>query len=325
MDSSLIGEKGAEKVHEVILPVRSAREPETNAQHVTRSTAQRDFPPGSEWLYLRLSGSIEKVDRAVIPQLPPLVDRFAQMGWIDSWHFLRYGEPSFHVRLRMHGDPALLSAHVYPEAVAALGPVADLLEIGAYSRELERYGGDLGILIAESVFHLDSEFALGTHSNLISRNASTADRWLLAHAACWDVLVAANWPEPRVSAVLAEAVSWASLSRGGVLDWRSVAQAFRARQGELLAAVQPDPNREGTIRESSSLKRRRELMSPLIGSLEEKLRPDKVDQVIIDFMHLSINRLLPWIDWGQERAIYWNLHRLMGSVGSAQTPRLSGK
>ena len=39
----------------------------------------------------------------------PLVDQALGSGAADGWFFLRYGDPEWHLRLRLHGDPGRLN------------------------------------------------------------------------------------------------------------------------------------------------------------------------------------------------------------------------
>jgi thiopeptide-type bacteriocin biosynthesis protein len=78
---------------------------------------------------------------------------------------VRYSEPTWQLRFRVLGDPAWVEGVARPQVRAALRPLLDeglvtALHEAKYDRELERYGGPLGMRLAERVFHLDSLAAL---------------------------------------------------------------------------------------------------------------------------------------------------------------------
>src|SRR5262249_57327315 len=93
------------------------------------------------------------------------VARGSAAGDIDGWFFIRYGEPEWHLRLRLHGRPERLHAQVLPVLQAAAAPLLGdgrlwRLQLDTYQREIERYGGPEGMLLAERLFHADSAAVL---------------------------------------------------------------------------------------------------------------------------------------------------------------------
>ncbi|HEX7286581.1 MAG TPA: lantibiotic dehydratase [Candidatus Angelobacter sp.] len=161
-------------VHEIILPfVRQEAAPRQDAPAATATlniaalagVPGRSFMPGSEWLYAKLYCSPSHADRLLLDLVQPLVKEVMGAGAADGWFFIRYSDPRWHLRLRLHGNPAALSLHVLPR----LGWLAAeqqrqgtlwRMEIDSYEREVERYGGPRGIAVAERLFQLDSELCL---------------------------------------------------------------------------------------------------------------------------------------------------------------------
>ncbi|MGY1694612.1 lantibiotic dehydratase [Geodermatophilus sp. SYSU D00814] len=122
---------------------------------------QRRRAPGSDWLYLKLYGPAARQDHLVSGPLLRFAEALTRTGCLSGWFFLRYADPAEHLRLRLHGDPAVLVMEVLP---AAARWASELLTRGectewstdVYERELERYGGPAGTTAAESVFAADS-------------------------------------------------------------------------------------------------------------------------------------------------------------------------
>jgi thiopeptide-type bacteriocin biosynthesis protein len=125
---------------------------------VNAPPVRRVFPPGSEWTYVQLYAGSATADRLLTEAVGPLARRLVGSGAADSWFFMRYADPQFHVRVRFHGDPDGIRPAV-DELVAGLvddGLVHDA-KLATYRREVERYGGPERILVAERVFHADSD------------------------------------------------------------------------------------------------------------------------------------------------------------------------
>jgi thiopeptide-type bacteriocin biosynthesis protein len=106
---------------------------------------QREFFPGSEWMYYKLYCGLYSANRVLIKAIQPLVQELLARGWISSWFFVRYADPESHLRVRWHlvtndhyGEVVqLVSAHMQP--LCADGTVWRM-QMDTYCRELERYG-----------------------------------------------------------------------------------------------------------------------------------------------------------------------------------------
>ncbi len=181
--------------HEVVIPfVRSApvaHGKTVSAANVMRTemavqatAEQRNFLPGSEWLYAKIYGSASHLDRLLVEAIHPLVEKAIADGDADGWFFIRYGDPHLHLRLRFHGGPQKLSARIIPQLWQAVqqhasGGKVSRLQFDTYEREIERYGGLEGVEIAEHLFESDSKLVLELLSS-ISGSLGSAFRWRLA-------------------------------------------------------------------------------------------------------------------------------------------------
>src|SRR5262249_23604858 len=114
----------------------------------------------------------------------PLVRGITASGAADSWFFIRYGDPDWHVRLRFGGKPERLMSEVLPALHAAAAPlIADgriwKMQLVAYEREIDRYGSLRGVELAEKLFHADS-MAVMQIVELLSGDEGADARWRLA-------------------------------------------------------------------------------------------------------------------------------------------------
>jgi hypothetical protein len=102
-------------VHQVLVPfVRPPSDPPPAARPAgTPTTVPRRFPPGSEWLYLRLFTGPATAER-VLDRAGAAVETALARAAADRWFFLRYGDPHWHLRVRVHGRPEALLGEVLP-------------------------------------------------------------------------------------------------------------------------------------------------------------------------------------------------------------------
>ena len=177
-------------VHEVVVPFVRTRTPDAAAS-VTNGIAtappgpaRRTFPPGSEWLYAQLYTGTATADRVLGELVAPLVAESLAEGDADRWFFLRYSDPRWHLRVRLHGDPERLVSRVLPRLHALAEPwLGDQrisrIQLDTYEREVERYGGDRAIDLCEQIFAADSDATLAILASL-SGDAAADVRWRLA-------------------------------------------------------------------------------------------------------------------------------------------------
>lgn len=128
--------------------------------------ATDELPP-TPWLsaHLAFDGELcgAEADRILVQVVAPLVQRLTAEGPIDRFFFLRYNVPGNHLRLRF-GDlvtrPRRRAVRdAVAEAVAATSEVR-ALEWHEYEPEVDRYGGPVGVRVAEDLFVDASRVAL---------------------------------------------------------------------------------------------------------------------------------------------------------------------
>ncbi|HYC92892.1 MAG TPA: lantibiotic dehydratase [Thermoanaerobaculia bacterium] len=179
-------------VHELVVPFVRSGEAATATRTaagrtvpaVAAGAVQRSFVPGSEWLYAKLYLGSSTADAVLRDVVGPVAHRIQASGAADSWFFIRYGDPHWHLRVRFHGAPWRLAAEVLPVLQSTIAPLLDdgrlwRMQLDTYDREIERYGGAAGIGPCEKLFHADSEAVLAI-LNLLEGDEGGQARWRLA-------------------------------------------------------------------------------------------------------------------------------------------------
>ncbi len=143
----------------------------------------RTFVPGEAWLYYKLFTGAKTADLILKDYLWPTILQLKQENVIDKWFFVRYNDPDFHIRLRLHLTPSMQFSKVLSTITTVLkttfcSECIWRVQLDSYDRELERYGKET-IVLAETIFFRDSECAisfLASYRNL----ESDLEKWLLA-------------------------------------------------------------------------------------------------------------------------------------------------
>jgi thiopeptide-type bacteriocin biosynthesis protein len=135
--------------------------------HEENQNIRRTFEPGSEWLYFKIYCGAYVSDDILLKVINPIINLLLKEGVISKGFFIRYTDPHYHIRLRLHltdyanGEQYATSiSHVYNllHPFVANGTVWKL-QMDTYEREIERYGAD-EILKSEELFFHDSSLFL---------------------------------------------------------------------------------------------------------------------------------------------------------------------
>jgi thiopeptide-type bacteriocin biosynthesis protein len=261
---------------------------------------RRTFAPGSEWLYLKIYTGTATADRILTDTLGPAIRRLRQDGIVNEWFFLRYSDPEHHLRLRLHGDPSALHDHALPTLTDAVTPLINesmvsKLALDTYQREIERYGGDDGIELAEQIHAADSDAVLTVLGMLDGDDVADA-RWklclyatdrLLADAGL-DTAQRRDWAKAGAAGYRAEYPNAHNLDSGIGGRWRS-------ERAELTALLDDtSDHRYESARQA--FRQRSEQIVPLLAELADCDRRGMLtqpfDRVLRSFGHLNAIRLL---------------------------------
>ena len=131
----------------------------------------------NNWLYLKLYGHPSKADEQLQQQIYPFIKKQLKLGTIKKWHFIRYRDPDFHLRLRLlchDANGKAMNWMMLSEILASLQAqgIFSAVQLDLYQRELERYF-PYNINIVEDFFHWDAEW------NILLSRAFVEDKELI--------------------------------------------------------------------------------------------------------------------------------------------------
>lgn len=314
-------------VHEVIVPfIRGAKVGERAAAETAACASpalclapalqvRRSFPPGSEWLYVKLYTGSATADQVLRTAVAPIVRKALRARTADRWFFIRYADPDWHLRLRIHGEPTALERRVWPSLRQALAPLLDdgrvwRVVLDTYEQEVERYGGADGIELAEQIFHADSEAALEAVELLEAGDAGLEERWRLALRGMAQLLDDLGFDDAARAALLRDARD--GLARELRADDTLGKQLSRRWQKERAGL----PGFLDSIGDSESplapgievLCARSERLRPIVAELRAREAGRRLTVPLRDlawsFLHMHANRLLRSAHQEQELVLY---------------------
>ncbi|HEX9942701.1 MAG TPA: lantibiotic dehydratase [Thermoanaerobaculia bacterium] len=308
------------------LPARRERGEQSGTAAAVR--VRRSFPPGSEWLYAKLYTGTATADGLLREVVGPVVRETVGEGGADGWFFIRYGDPEWHLRVRFHGDPAVLQTRILPRLHAALDPMLQdgrlwRVQLDTYEREVERYGGPEGILLSERLFQVDSDAALAI-LDMLEGDEGADVRWRLALRGI-DTLLADLGLDAetkmRVMRLLREGYT---REFGGGKSLRvQLDQRFRQEGRSLMPLLDPSGDEASELAPALTvLRQRSERLAPLVAELRELERAGRLNQPLADlapsYVHMHVNRMIRSAPRAHELVLYDFLHQLYESKAARE-------
>jgi thiopeptide-type bacteriocin biosynthesis protein len=315
--------------------VRGQRSEEQDQSHVSSSSFiphpssflrsfPRRFPPGSEWLYAKLYTGTATADRVLCDVVSPLVEQMIDAGVVDQWFFVRYGDPEWHLRLRFHGAAEKLHAEAMPALQSAVNPLLDegllwRVQFDTYEREVERYGGAEGMVLAERLFHADSDPALEIVEMLEPGDAGADERWRLAVCGIDRLLADFGFELKAKCAILKQTRESFAKEFNADKNLRAqLSEKFRKERQSLETLPGLAPDSEHPLAPGLEVFRRRsEKLAPIVAELKVCERAGRLSvplsDLMVSYIHMHANRLLRSAQRQQELVIYDLLTRLYES------------
>lgn len=310
--------------HELVVPFVA----ETAVGHppdlAPARSQHRARPPGSEWLYLSLYGGPASIDRWLRNDVAPLVESMEREADSDCWFFVRYADPDWHLRLRFRGSsPALLASYQRWMVRHGQSLLDDRscrrITLGTYEREVDRYGGEAGLAICESLFHADSAAAIDL-LNASVPDASSTERWQCTALGALRLATALGLEGDALLSLFQRLQRNFSAEHGDgsfVTRLHEHERRLRAGLAQRLTAddLPPDWHR--------MLDRRDAAIAAGRAQLEDLARAGQLGVTIPtlaeSLVHLHVNRMLRAAHRAQEAVLYFLLWRwLAGARGRNQ-------
>jgi thiopeptide-type bacteriocin biosynthesis protein len=313
--------------HELVVPfLRQGNRAITASVPSSRAAPPdiRSFPPGSEWLYAKIYTGPASADAVLRRVVRPVVQDAVSGGAADRWFFVRYADPDPHLRLRLHGDPACLLDEVLP---ALLDRCARLhaegvvwrTQLDTYEREVERYGGPAGIILAEQMFHADSDTALDAIET-VPGDEGTEVRWRLVLLGL-DRLLGDLDLDPATRLAIVRA-GRDRLRQEFLVDRalrRRLGERFRRERAVLESLLDPEAAEHPSLaRYAARSRATRSIARDLTASAQAGHLTRPLSALAGSFLHLHANRMLPSAARAQELVLHDFLYRLYESRAARQ-------
>ncbi|SOD99133.1 lantibiotic dehydratase [Spirosoma fluviale] len=230
----VVSADGKHWCHELLIPMKINQFDEKSPTYRTSTSGinsvQRYFPPGSEWLYVKLYTGPAVAETFLHRHLPVLLQQLKNSRLLINWFFIRYADPDWHLRLRFHCQPGD-STTLFGEVSKWLNDLN--LELNnpyqirydTYHRELERYGEN-HINFCENWFGHNSQLVI----QFLKTIHNSQDEWLRLYAGCRGVYEILNTWQINPSDQIRLLTSW----RDAFLEEFKVDKAMKKKMNDLF-------------------------------------------------------------------------------------------
>ncbi|MXP20165.1 lanthionine biosynthesis protein [Gordonia sp. HNM0687] len=288
-------------LHEIVVPLHRTVDPAPSDAAPRPAMVPKSFPrkmfPGSDWLYVKVYTGPATADIVLRDAIRPVVADQLRRGVIDQWFFVRYGDPEWHVRLRVHGAGARLLGDALPALAAACNEHADVVwrvQVDTYEREVERYGGAAGMLLAEQAFFADSTASMKI---LATESSGGVPRWHLAIVGADRLLADLGLTMQNRHAIIAAAHARLATRLGLDTALRKQLGARYRRERAVLEHLLDD------AAQPAFEQRGREL-TVVRTHLDDAVGPANVADWVGSLVHMHLNRMMRMPTARQEFVIY---------------------
>jgi len=272
---------------------------------------------GAEWLYFKIYCHPVGSNELLCTVLLPLLNTLSQRGMISKWFFVRFKDPNYHIRLRLHVADEFLGA-VIAMVCRKLKPslykrLIDKYNIDVYLREVERYSSRL-INEVEYFFYRSSVLVLHHIKKNAGKDAATEDGKDLDI-----IMLSIEELLNAFSLSLPEKVSFLNSLYEGFYrefdDSKNLKKSLDKKYSDLRATLNAAWDKQDVMRKE--YKRINSQFADSCKKLADKIQKIKYPgaaKMLADIIHMHLNRLFVQNARRSEMIIYYLLYKHYNSL-----------
>lgn len=292
-DSLLVDNKNEGYNNEVIFSFGSEKVENKSLVKFNRKLTDHDvFIPGESWIYYKIYGGY-KVNDTIICEIQNILQSLIDQNVIDKWFFIRYYDPSSHLRLRLHFvDQADVGLGIAPiteflNAYVKDGRIWDV-SINTYLREMERYGVG-GIDHVETLFHLDSKNCVETIRFLTDSGTDNL-RWLAALFNIDSYLSIFGFNAEEKHSYLKSYIDNNEEYKSSSFR-KSVQHKYNIHRKEIEELFTGGKENSNIHELICVLTAQQERLTPMLEKIRENAK-ESSNSILLSLIHMSVNRMM---------------------------------
>lgn len=292
---------------------------------------KRKFSPFSEWLFFKIYCGPTAGEKILKNELLEFVEDGIDQNLFEKFHFIRYIDESFHIRVRFYNSDLAKQLKVQQQFMEKLEPLLannliSKVVLDTYSRELERYGAPI-ITEVESLFFNDS-LAVLKFARLLDSPELEEYRFLFALRGADMLLTDFGYTTLEKKELLKR------LQMGFFREFGSdpglqkqLNEKYRQKQKSIFLHMNADLDELNEIEEAVAVYQKRSAMNSVVYQtiLLKQGNHTPPDDLMESLLHMYLNRLLVNNPRKHELVIYHFLEKYYSSqlAISTHVPKLA--
>ncbi|WP_188982571.1 lantibiotic dehydratase [Dyadobacter beijingensis] len=291
-------------VNEMVIPFQIQQSGNRHKRLATlvpnRPTVTEQFEPGSEWIYVKLYASEAMTDSLIRNKIANFAAELVERGVVEKFFFIRYHDVESHLRMRF----LRLGNSTLEDIIAPLRQLLAFefthkliarMQLDTYQRELDRYGRDK-IEDCETYF---SEDSLAISKFLAEGNSirTIQERLTYAVVRIMEKFTSAGILSNEMSGICLVARNRLlldlALPLAELSNWRGLTSALARQAIDCDEQDSPDSCSRNTLR-----------------TILQEMEGSKRENLIIDLIHMSINRLFKDHQRYYEAVVYHFIYKI---------------
>lgn len=266
----------------------------------SETSVLQNFSPGSEWVYYKLYCGIKSADKLLLDYIEPVAMQFLHENKIDKWFFIRYNDPDFHIRIRFHATDekhigSIIQVFSLMVKTAVESGLVWKMQMDTYMRELERYTPE-AIHLAETIFYKDSMQILYFLKNTQGDERENA-RWLYGIQSIDHLLNAFNYSLAQKHLLIKNIKdAFAKEFKADKNLFQQLNKKYTLYKSDIKNAIDNDLLMPFDILNKDA--------EDIFDKIIYLVNPEKLNDVLASFIHMSLNRLFPSDARVQEMIVY---------------------
>lgn len=256
----------------------------TDESNKMKNNLQRKFIPGDKWMFFKVYLNPNESNRILLDSIRPFIASQLHKETIDSWFFIRYSDPEYHIRLRLHLSDSIHLGDVVDCLFLKLNKyvksgVVSKVMLDTYVREIERYGSD-NMETCEHFFCQDSTAILEILNK--GKDFDIAWDWRLGFVYI-HLILEKFLPDLSERLKLVERISDGYNREFGYdsHNLKLVNSMYRKHRPDVECLLQ---------RNGSAID---DIVNPDIDICQDLMKSSNITDILPSLLHMSMNRLYP--------------------------------
>lgn len=260
----------------------------------------RTFIPGDQWVYYKVYCGPKTGDKVLTRIVLPMVQELMEAKVIDSWFFIRYGDPDFHIRLRFRpcnkGSIAVIADNFnqrlmpYVQENLIWNVVMD-----TYQQEVERYGRN-SMQLAEDIFYADAQM-ITELVDMIDGEEGERVRWLFSLRAMDAFLDDFGLTtEDKMNLLRSISASFGKEHNKDEFLAKQLSKKFRESKKDIQDVLNPAKDEESEMKPAFELiQQKSENIKKPVAAIKDLFKANKMEirffDLLSSYLHMLNNRL----------------------------------